>query len=261
MLLDLKRLDPTVASKNLKEMGLSAFNSLTFLDIIRCLNLSSDSSGFSAIPPTHNDRQRSDLSVEVENLKHQGRITDVIGSLKFCGPPSLWFSTLVFQRPKAYLSQYADIVNDLLALNNDLSFNVWLEDRYSEIAFNYTPDEKKVSVKAYETFFRSTCPSAKIMVCSESGIDGVPMEFAVEKFSLISAEEFLSALPFHKRQPISVKVLDVVHFAWNCYIMHHCPGIHLAGTSSKRHFQLFRKVLGKQVSVILVPMGSAEFAK
>ena len=236
------------------EMGMEDFKDLPFLTILERLDLGSNRATEEYFP-TQQPGDKIDLSDNIQTLKQQEKVVDVIGPTKILSSMSIYFSTFISIRPKEYLKQYVEVAKVLCKSSKELKFVVWLEDTLSILKNGWDVSTAQQAVNAFKTFFLKEFPGCQMMLSSGIAPRGISQDFA-EKISAITTEEFLSALPFHLRKPMFIKILDIVHFVWNCYVLYRLPGIHLAGITNKRHFQLFRKVVGKKVTAILLPLGS-----
>jgi len=257
LLIDFTKLNPQYLNTTMADLGMVDFKNLPFPVVLEQLNLGSD-----RVAEEHfSTQQRSDkvnLSVSIQTLQQYKKISDVIGSMKIPQSTPVCFSTFVGAKPKEYFKQYVEVAKILCEPSLGLRFVVWLEDTLTILKNGWNALTAQQAIDAHIAFFSKEFPEDQIMLSSAVAPTGIPQSFA-ERLSNISTEEFLSVLPFHLRNPIFIKTLDVVHFAWNCYLLHRLPSIYLAGINNKRHFQLFRKVVGQQITVILLPLGSEEF--
>jgi len=253
-IIDFLKLDCQRLNMSMNEIGMADFSNLPFLTLVEQLGLCSDRMTEENFP-IQQCLGKINLSESIQRLHKDKKVADVIGPTKISKGAPVCFSTLLGSKPKAYLRQYIEVARILCKPSSGLRFVVWLEDTLTTLKNGWSASTTRDSVEAYKTFFDREFPECQIMLSSEVASVGVPQSFA-EKFSAITVEEFLSALPFHLRNPMFVKTLDVVHFVWNCYVLDRLQGVHLAGITNKRHFQLFRKVVGTQVTAILLPLGS-----
>jgi len=250
--LDCQRLNATMA-----EIGIIDFNNLSFLTLVERLGMGSDRLTEENFP-IKQCLGKINLSESIQQLRKDKEVADVIGPTKIFKGSPICFSTLLGTKQKAYIRQYIKVARIICKSSSGLEFVVWLEDTLTTLKNGWSVSTTRDSVEAYKAFFTREFPECQIMLSSEIAPVGIPQSFA-EKLSAITIEEFLSALPFHLRHPMFVKTLDVVHFAWNCYLLHRLEGVHLGGINNKRHFQLFRKVVGQQITAILLPLGSESF--
>jgi len=257
-IIDFLRLDYRRLNTSMGEMGMVDFSNLPFLTIVEQLRLGSARLTEESFP-VQQCLGKINLSENIQQLRKDKKVADVIGPTKISNGAPVCFSTLLGTKPKAYLRQYIEVARILCSPSSGLRFVVWLEDTLTTLKNDWSVSTTRNSVEAYKAFFDKEFPECQIMLSSEIASVGVPQSFA-EKFSAINVEEFLSALPFHLRSPMFVKTLDVVHFAWNCYLLYRLEGVHLGGINNKRHFQLFRKVVGQHITAILLPLGSENFA-
>lgn len=253
-IIDFLKLDCQRLNATMTEIGMADFSNLPFLTLVERLGIGSDRLTEESFP-IQQCLGKINLSESIQQLRKDKKVADVIGPTKIAKGAPICFSTLLGTKPKAYFRQYIEVGRILCKSSSGLGFTVWLEDTLTTLKNSWSVSTTRESVEAYKTFFDKEFPGCQIMLSSEIAPVGVPQSFA-EKFSAITTEEFLSALPFHLRNPMFVKTLDVVHFVWNCYVLDRLQGVHLAGITNKRHFQLFRKVVGTQVTVILLPLGS-----
>lgn len=252
-LIDFAKLNYQRLNATMIDMGMADFNNLPFPIILERLDLGSNRATeehFFTQPSTG----KIDLSRSIQTLRQCGRIVDTIGPVKISSNTPICFSTFVGSKPKEYLKQYVEVAKVLCVSSERLRFVVWLEDTLTIFKNSWNASTTRQAMNAYKAFFTKEFPECQIMLSSEITPVGVPRSFT-EKLSAITTEEFLSVLPFHLRNSMFVKTLDVIHFVWNCYILYRLQGVHLAGINNKRHFQLFRKVVGKQVTAILLPLG------
>ncbi|MBU4010419.1 MAG: hypothetical protein KJ882_06605 [Proteobacteria bacterium] len=250
LIVDFKKLGCEYADVKIAEIGMTNLNNLSFLDIIERLGLASDAVVMEKFP-VQKKAPHINISVNIQKLRQAEKIIDAIGSPKLTKETPVCFSTLVNLQPKLYLEHYIDIAHSLCNNETQLSFTVWLEDRFSALKNKWDEITIQESLEAYRQFFIKEFPQTQILVSSEVVANGIPLDFAEEKFDSIDGEEFLSLIPFHLRNPMLIKVLDVVHFAWNCYVIYRYPGLYLTSINNKRHFQVFRKIVGKDLTVLL----------
>lgn len=253
-IIDFLRLDPQRLNTAVVEMGMADFNNLPFPAILEYLGIWSDRKTEENFP-SQQLSEKIDLSADIQQLRKDGKVADTIGPTKVPKGTPVCFSTLLGTGPKAYLRQYIEVAKILCKPSIGLRFVIWLEDTLTALKYGWDASVKQRAIDAYASFFKIEFPECEIIISSETAPVGVPKSFT-EKLGNITAEEFISALPFHLRNPMFVKTLDVVHFVWNCYVLYRLPGVHLAGITNKRHFQLFRKVVGTKVTAILLPLGS-----
>ena len=258
-LIDFAKLNRQCLDVTMADMGMADFNDLPFPVVLEQLDLGSNRVTEECFP-TQQSGGKIDLSGSIQTLKQQRKIVDAIGPTKISSNMPICFSTFVGLNPKEYLKQYVEVAKILCEPHRGPHFLVWLEDTLTVLKNGWDTSMAQKAVDAYKAFFRKEFPDSHVLLSSEVAPIGIPQSFA-EKLSVITTEEFLSALPFHLRNPMFVKTLDVIHFAWNCYILHRLPGVYLVGVNNKRHFQLFRKVVGQQVTAILLPLGSENLAK
>lgn len=257
-IIDFLKLDSQRLNTTMAEMGMADFNNLPFPAILERLEMQSDRKTEENFPPQQLSG-KIDLSADIQQLRQDKKVVDAIGPTKIPRGTSVCFSTLIGTGPKVYLRQYIEVAKILCRPSNGLRFVVWLEDTLTTLKYGWDASVKQRALDAYASFFRVEFPECEIIISSETAPDGVPKSFA-EKLGNITTEEFVSALPFHMRSTMFIKTLDIVHFVWNCYLLHHFPGIYLAGANSKRHFQLFRKVSDQQITAVLLPLGSENLA-
>jgi len=253
-LIDFAKLNHQCLNVTMADMGMADFNDLPFPVVLEQLDLGSNRVTEEYFP-TQQPANKIDLSGSIQTIRQQRKIVDVIGPTKISSNMPICFSTFVGIKPKEYLKQYVEVAKILYEPSNKLRFVVWLEDTLTILKNGWNASTAQQAVDAFKAFFSKEFSECQTILSSEIAPIGIPQSFA-EKLSVITTEEFLSALPFHLRNPMFVKTLDVVHFVWNCYILYRLPGVHLAGITNKRHFQLFRKVVGTKVTAILLPLGS-----
>jgi len=253
-LIDFAKLNRQCLNVTMADMGMADFNNLPFPVVLEQLDLGSNRVTEEYFP-TQQPANKIDLSGSIQTLKQQRKIVDAIGPTKISSNIPICFSTFVGIKPKEYLKQYVEVAKILYEPSNKLRFVVWLEDTLTILKNGWNASTAQQAVDAFKAFFSKEFSECQTILSSEIAPIGIPQSFA-EKLSVITTEEFLSALPFHLRNPMFVKTLDVVHFVWNCYVLYRLPGVHLAGITNKRHFQLFRKVVGTKVTAILLPLGS-----
>jgi len=253
-IIDFSKLDRQRLNTTMIDLGMVDFNNLPFLDVLERLGVSSDRPTEENFP-LRQSLQKVDLSKDVQQLWQTKKIADTIGSTKVFTGAAVYFSTLLSAKPKEYLKQYIDVARCLCKPANNLEFVVWLEDTLTTLKNDWDDSTIQEAIDAYQFSFTREFPECQIMLSSKVIPIGIPQGF-VKELSAITIEEFLSVLPFHLRNPMFVKTLDIVHFVCNCYLLHRLTGIHLGGINNKRHFQLFRKVVGSQVTAILLPLGS-----
>jgi hypothetical protein len=257
LIIDFSKLNSERLNTTLAEMGVVDFNSLPLPAILERMGLWSNRKTEENFP-LQQCSEKIDLSADIQELGEDKKIVDVIGPTMVFKSSPVCFSTLLGTRPKVYLKQYIEVARILCKPSNGLKFIIWLEDTLTVLKNGWDVSATKNAVQKYKLFFAQEFPNCQIMLSSEIAPVGVPQDF-VEKLSTITTNEFLSALPFHLRNPIFVKTLDIVHFVWNCYVLHKMPGVYLAGINNKRHFQLFRKIVGSQITAVLLPLGSENF--
>ena len=253
-LIDFAKLNHQCLNVTMADMGMADFNDLPFPVVLEQLDLGSNRVTEEYFP-TQQPANKIDLSGSIQTIRQQRKIVDAIGPTKISSNMPICFSTFVGIKPKEYLKQYVEVAKILCVPSNKLRFVVWIEDTLTILKNGWNASTAQQAVDAFKAFFSKEFSECQMILSSEIAPIGIPQSFA-EKLSVITTEEFLSALPFHLRNPMFVKTLDVVHFVWNCYILYRLPGVHLAGITNKRHFQLFRKVVGTKVTAILLPLGS-----
>lgn len=256
-LVDFAKLNHLCLNATMTDMGMADLKNLPFPIILDRLGLGSNRLTREHFP-TQQRTGKIDISEGIQALKQQKKIVDIIGPTKISSSIPICFSTFMGLKPKEYLGQYVEVAKILCKSSNELRFVVWIEDILTILENDWDASTAQQAVNAYKTFFSEELPESKMMISSEIAPIGIPQGFS-EKLSVITTEEFLSVLPFHLRNPMFVKTLDIVHFVWNCYLLHRFPGVYLAGINNKRHFQLFRKVVGQQITAILLPLGSENF--
>jgi len=253
-LIDFAKLNYHCLNVTMADMGMTDFNNLPFPVVIERLNLGSDRVTEERFP-TQQPIDKIDLSGGIQTLRQQRKIVDAVGPTKISSNTPVCFSTFVGLKPKEYLKQYVEVMKILCESSSKLRFVVWLEDTLTILKNGWNVLTAQQAIEAYKTFFKKEFPESQVLLSSEVAPVGIPQSFA-EKLSAITTEEFLSALPFHLRNPMFVKKMDIVHFAWECYVLYRLPGVYLVGINNKRHFQLFRKVVGSRVTAVLLPLGS-----
>ena len=253
-LIDFAKLNHQCLNVTMADMGMADFNDLPFPVVLEQLDLGSNRVTEEYFP-TQQPANKIDLSGSIQTIRQQRKIVDAIGPTKISSNMPICFSTFVGVKPKEYLKQYVEVAKILCEPSNKLRFVVWLEDTLTILKNGWNASTAQQAVDAFKAFFSKEFSECQMILSSEIAPLGIPQSFA-EKLSAITTEEFLSALPFHLRNPMFIKTLDVVHFAWNSYLLHRLPGVYLAGINNKRHFQLFRKVVGTEVTAILLPFGS-----
>jgi len=253
-IIDFLKLDSQRLNTTMAELGMADFNNLPFPAILERLEMQSDRKTEDNFPSQLLSK-KIDLLADIQQLRQAKKVVDAFGPTKIPIGTSVCFSTLIGTRPKAYFRQYIEVAKILCRSSNGLRFVVWLEDTLTTLKYGWDASVKQRALDAYASFFKVEFPECEIIISSKTAPDGVPQSFA-EKLGNITTEEFISVLPFHMRNTMFIKTLDIVHFVWNCYLVHHFPGIYLAGVNSKRHFQLFRKVSDRQITAILLPLGS-----
>jgi len=257
-LIDFAKLNHQCLNVTMADIGIADFNDLPFPVVLEQLDLGSNRVTEEYFP-TQQPAGKIDISGSIQTLRQQRKIVDAIGPTKISSNMPICFSTFVGVKPKEYLKRYVEVAKILCEPSNKLRFVVWIEDTLTVLKNDWNASTAQQAVDAFKAFFSKEFSECQMILSSEIAPIGIPQSFA-EKLSAITTEEFLSALPFHLRNPMFVKTLDVIHFVWNCYILHQLPGVYLVGVNNKRHFQLFRKVVGQQVTAILLPLGSESFA-
>lgn len=256
LLIDFAKLNHQRLNMTMADLGITDFSNLPFTAILERLELGS-SRIVEEFFPSQPDLGKVDLSPMIHFLLRNKKITDVIGSTKISLGMPICFSTFVSPIFKEYLKQYVEVMKILYQSSCDLSLVTWLEDTMSILKNDWQISEAQRAIGVYTNFFSQELPYCRIMLSSQAAPMGIPQDF-IQKLTCVNIEEFLSILPFHLRSPIFVKVLDIVHFSWNCYILNRLSGVYLVGVNNKRHFQLFRKVVGSKITAILLPIGSEE---
>lgn len=254
LLIDFAKLNHQCLNSTMVDMGMADFANLPFPVVVERLGLGSERT-IEEYFPTQEESVKVNLSTTIQTLRQQKKIIDVIGSTKISRETPVCFSTLIGTGPKAYLMQYIEVAKILCRSPNGLRFVIWLEDTLTTLKHDWDTSMKQRAVDLYTSFFKVEFPECEIIISSEIAPVGIPRSFT-EKLRNITTEEFISALPFHMRNMMFIKTLDIVHFVWNCYLLHRFPGIYLAGVNNKRHCQLFRKVSGQQITAVLLPLGS-----
>ncbi len=254
MLIDFNKLNHSLLHTTMDDIGVTDFNNLSLLAILKRLNLGSERS-VEEKPPKKQQGSKVNLSEKVQILRQEKKIIDTIGSVKIFSDTDIYFSTLVGIRPKEYLKQYVEVAKTLCEPSSALQFTILLEDSLTPLKNDWDLLTLKKSINLYKAFFQKMFPGSRILLSSEIAPIGVPKNFA-EKLTTVATKDFLSLLPFHLQNPMFVKILDIVHCVWNCYLLYRSPGIHLVGVNNKRHFQLFRKIVESKLTVVLLPLGS-----
>lgn len=260
LIIDFKKLSPERTRLSLKELGMPNFNNMSLLNILKNLQLYSNIKSREHFP-LFEQSGKINIETSIQRLKSSGKIIEVIGPVIYQKRIPVCFSTFLSLQPKIYLRNYIDIAKTLCTENPDLYFTVWFEDRLSVLKNDWDTEIVTKALDIYYKFFKSRISQVQFLRSTQVAPDGIPMSFAVEKFSSLKGKDFLSIMPFHLRHPNLIRVFDLVHFAWNCYILYRYSAIYLAGINTKYHFQLFRKVLGIPITVILVPLGPESFIK
>ncbi|MFH1656540.1 MAG: hypothetical protein ABH956_02065 [Candidatus Nealsonbacteria bacterium] len=189
------------------DMGMADFNNLPFPVILEQLDLSSNRVTEEYFP-TQQPAGKIDLSETIQMLRQQKKIVDVIGSTKISSNFPIYFSTLVKVKPKEYLKRYVEVAKIFCELSNKLIFVVWIEDTLTILKNNWNVSTTQQAINAFKTFFSKEFSKCQIMLSSEIAPVGIPQSFA-DKLSAITTEKFLSALPFHLRNPMFIKTLDI----------------------------------------------------
>jgi hypothetical protein len=252
-LVDFAKLNRQCLNITMADMGVADFEDLPLTVLLERLNLGSDRNTKEHFP-VQQLVNKVDLSGSLQALKQQRKIVDTIGPIKI-SYTTICFSTLLGIKPKEYLKQYVEVAKILCTSSDKLKFVVWLEDALTVLKNDWDISTIQQAVNTYRAFFYDEFPECQILLSSEIAPVGIPQSFA-DKLSAITTEDFLSVLPFHRRNPMFVKTIDMIHFVWQCYVLYRLPGVHLACITQKRHFQLFRKVSGQQITAILLPIGS-----
>jgi len=256
-LIDFTNLDQQYLNSSMADIGVKDFNNLSLLTILKQLNLGSDKTTKECFPIQDFDN-KVNISSTIRILKQEKKIVDSIGPIEVPLNIPIYFLTLIGLKPKKYLYQYTEVVKILSGILSNSRFIVWLEDTLTILKNNWDDLTMQKSIEKYKNFLNKKGLKHKILLSSKVAPIGIPREF-IEKLKKITFNEFLSVIPFHRRSPILIKVMDIVHFIWNCYVLYRLPGIHLGGINNKRHFQLFRKIIGQQITVILLPLCSERF--
>ena len=236
----------------MQDAGIEDIKTLSIVQILNRLHLGSDSEVVEIFPELPG-RERVDISGCVRDFKVQGVVRDVIGALRVYRGSRVYFPTLVNPEPRQYLTLYTNVAKRLC--EEGLIFEVWLDDRLSVINNDWNGSVIEEAVSAFRDFFLRETPSCHILVSSQVSL-GIPLDFAASYLTKVTGADLISILPYRRRYPWSTRVLDVAHFAWMCYLAQRCPGIHLAGASNKRTYQIFRQVGGKDLNVLLFQLGS-----
>jgi hypothetical protein len=250
--LDWSKLDQTRATTTLYNTGVGSIDKLTLSQILTELNLGSREEAREHFPERSIDRSRSvNIADCVNALTRAGLVKDIIGSRKLYHGSNIYFLTLVSPDIKQYLWRYVEIITYLRKECNGLNFLVWLEDQLSVMKDGRNEQEIKASIEAYRNFFSQAIQDSKILVSSEVS-NGIPIEFANTHLAKLTGNDLLSLLPYYYRNPKSTSVLDIVHFAWMCYLIQKCPGIHLTGANTNRQYQLYHRISGGNMTALLV---------
>ncbi|MDP3983119.1 MAG: hypothetical protein Q8Q65_03530, partial [bacterium] len=168
-----------------------------------------------------------------------------------------YFLTLVGPAIKQYVGQYVEVAKLLTEQYQGFSFVVWLEDRLSALDKGWDQSIVNKAVGGFRDYFSQSTPSCKIMVSSETS-SGIPTDFADTHLAKVSGADLISILPYHLRSLRNMRVIDVAHFAWMCYLIQKCPGIHFAGANTVRQYQVFHKIGGENLTALFIKRGSYE---
>lgn len=254
LIIDFANLSLKKVNLSLTQVGITNLND-SILTLLKKLKLDSIKIARENFTLFHKFK-KVNIQPTIQKLKTSRKIIEVIGSFNFQKEMPVCFSTFVSLQPKNYLKNYIDVGKILCNENKGLYFTVWLEDRLSMLKNNWDSITINKALNKYCDILKKEVPSVKFLKSSEIAPDGIPRGFAEEKFSSVKVMDFLSIMPFHLRHPNLITIFDVVHFAWNCYIIDRYPAIYLSGINTKFHFQFFRKILGKNITIILLPLGS-----
>jgi hypothetical protein len=255
LIMDWGKLRPDNAKIVMSDLGFEDISGLTIFEILARVGLESHEEVKESFPARLINRgQKINIEGFVADLISTKTLTDSIGNLRPYVGMRIFFPTLVYSEIREYLQTYSRVLSGL----KELGFQptIWLEDRLSVINNGWNIANIKSGTILLRDFFQIQVPDCEVITSSEVS-NGISTDFAEKQLSKVTGSDLISILPYRSRYPWSTRVIDVVHFAWMCYLSKQCPGIHLAGSNNKRHYQIFRsKVAGRDLTALLFKLGS-----
>jgi hypothetical protein len=261
LIIDFKKLSFQKLNIPLIKLKIPNLHEISILNLLEKLKLSSERKFQEYFPSYEKDKIKINLEKDLWILKKRRKIADTFGPFKFDGEKHLCFASLLSISLKTYVFDYIEVVKFLYKRNEGLIFTVWLEDRLSLLKNGWNWEIINHLTNSYSEFFRNQFPRVKILKSSEVLPDGIPRDFVIKKMSSIRINTVQSFLPFHLRDLTFIRVYDVIHFIYMCYLLFRYPAIYLTGINTKHHFQVYRKILNASISVIFLPLGSEKVIK
>jgi hypothetical protein len=261
LIIDFNKLSFQKLNIPLIKLEIPNLHEISILNLLGKLKLGSERKFQEYFPSYEKNKIEINLENDLWILKKRGKIVDTWGSLKFNGEKHLCFATLLSFSIKGYIFDYIEIAKFLSERNEELTFTVWLEDRLSLLKNNWNWEIITHLTNSYSKFFKDQFPRVKILKSSEVLPRGIPRSFVIKKMSSIRVDTVQSFLPFHLRNLTFIRVYDIIHFVYMCYLLFQYPAIYLTGINTKHHFQIYRKILNVPISVIFLPLGSEKVIK
>lgn len=250
--LDWNNFSQTTAKTTLHNLGLKDISNLAFSEILAKMKLGSEREVQENFPEQSIDRNRpNNIKKTVDNLVAAGIVKDIIGKCKFHYGNNIFFLTLVNPEIKKYMAKYAEVIKHLQEKHAGFNPIIWLEDRLSVIKNGWDIEKINASVSIYQDYFTQAIPKSMILLGSKVS-SGIPLDFTNMHLAKLTGNDLLNLLPYYYRNPRSTSVLDVIHFAWMCYLIKKFPGIHLAGANTNRQYQLYHKFSNGNVTGLLI---------
>ena len=185
------------------------------------------------------------------SAKNKNLIKDFVGIGKKT-KSRIVFSILIDQRPKPYLIMYLLFLKKIKKIFPSFEFIIHLEDWFLK---DYSSEKinKKIISRYKQVINKFNVADRVILTESFFRHKIIPPHFIKEVLVNINVGDFLSVLPFQKRNPEFILLGDIFHFIWNIFTIQKIPGIYLTSMNSKREFLVFRKALKGKPPVIFFP--------
>ncbi len=251
-ILDLRLSDQAFQCSSLTQVGIESHAikfSREFMTGLGFKEILSDFSEKNSTTPAK--AKKNDISHCIDPLIRKGALSEVIGPRSLTRESVLYYSTFVTHQAKPYFPTYCELLENM-AEETGLRIIIWLEDLVSLPRFDWSLDLAKDAATATKKWFEDRCKGCTVMVSSESGGGKLPIDFIEKSVSRLDFADFLSMLPFHRRELPLINISDVSHCIWNAYVFSRFRGLHLTTTTNKRNHVLYRKLCGKGYSVALI---------
>jgi len=247
--LDLRLPDRDFQCKSLAEAGVGSYRGTFSEDFMVSV-------GFNIFPSADEETEKksaedkisADLNQCINSLIARGTLSEVVGQRTFKKSSHLCYSTFVSLQPRPYFPAYCELL-ETIALSSGLRPVIWLEDLISLPRFDWSSAVAAHATSATKAWFEEKCEGCTTIVSSETEGGKIPAEFIEKYLSRLEFSDFLSMLPFHKRELSLITINDLAHCIWSAYVFSKFPGLHFTTTANKRNHIIYRKLCGKEYSV------------